>query len=193
MDLGALSSYLNRNRDALCLALMTIHEAIVQWSTKINDFAVDQLGKQRVLKGKPMTVDDVKNFYSLEFDLYQQIVAPAIIDTLKDVKNRYDRGELGGLAGKMDIGEIIKIQNLLKSSDSGFFHLVKNDADVINLATVATVPTYAGEHHVEQLKRWMDSINSVRTEVLSSIYSQLRDLECKQKSIDTLRKQVFGK
>ena len=110
------------------------------------------------------------------------------------MKNRYDRGELGGLAGKIDIGEIIKIQNLKSSDNGGFFHLVKNDADVvINLATVATGPTYAGEHHVEQLKRWMDSINSVRTEVLSSIYSQLRDLECKQKSIDTLRKQVFGK
>lgn len=75
-----------------------------------------------------MTQDDVKNFYSLETDIYQQIVAPAIIDALKDVKNRYDKGELGGLAGKMDISEIIKIQNLLKKSppdNSGFVDLVK--------------------------------------------------------------------
>lgn len=119
-----------------------------------------------------MTQDDVKNFYSLETDIYQQIVAPAIIDALKDVKNRYDKGELGGLAGKMDISEIIKIQNLLKKSppdNSGFVDLVKNDADVINLAVVAIGPIYAGEHNVEQLKRWMHSIDKVRIEMLKSI------------------------
>jgi hypothetical protein len=55
------------------------------------------------------------------------------------------------------------------------------------------VPNFVGQPAVDQLKRWMSSLDTIRQAILNSIYSQLRDLGCQQKGIDALRKQVFGK
>jgi hypothetical protein len=72
--LRALSSYLNKDKNALCLLLVTIYDAIALWGNKVNKFAVSQMTNQLQLTGQQMTRDDVYRAFDLQHNPYNQIV-----------------------------------------------------------------------------------------------------------------------
>jgi hypothetical protein len=214
--LRALSSYINRDKDATCLALIIINETIGQWYKEINSFVIDQMAKNLVNKGQRMTLDDVRNAFTLQFDTDIQDTATSSLEFLEDVKARYNSGELRNLINKLDIAKITKIQDLIAGSNLesisadlqavnvsldeeknirlGFKYLARNDNNVYNYSEIASGLVYDGDlKKVEKLQLWLRSLEKIKDMIRQSVSSQLSSLQCQQQRIDILRKQIFRK
>ena len=206
-----LSAYINRDKNAICLALIIVDETIGRWYRDLSSFAVDQMAKHLLQQGQPITQEDARAAFSLKFGSNIDDTVNESLNFLKDVKKRYDSGELGRLVGSMDIVEIMKINDLIEGSSNGgvsqdimmmkvpveqaqlirigFRDLARNDTYIYNLSEITK--GFGGPERAQTLQNWLRSLEEIKILINKIVTEQLSSLGCQQQMILQLRQRVF--
>jgi len=206
-----LSAYWNRDKNAICLALIIVDETIGRWYREVSSFAVDQMAKQLLQQGKPITQEDAVAAFSHKFGSDIEDTVNESVNFLNDVKKRYDSGGLGRLVGNMDIVEIMKIKDLIEGSGNGavsqdlimmkvpkeelelirlgFRQLARNDTDIYNIKEITK--GFGGPERAERLQNWLLSLEQIKKLINKIVSNQLSSLGCQQQMIIQLRQKVF--
>ena len=84
--LHQLSSYFNRDKNSICLALALIKRNIMDWENEINSVVLDQMSNHLSKKGK-LPKKDIHAIFSItEYPLRRDVGAESLLQ-LKNIEN----------------------------------------------------------------------------------------------------------
>jgi hypothetical protein len=208
--LHRLSSYLNRDRNSICLALSLINQNIVDWDSEINSFIVGQMAKNLSKQaGEKMTEEDIHLIFRTTLESPRRNAAAQPVIILQNIENQY--ADITKLAKKLDVQRITEIRYLIEGEGSevpgrewikdnastpheeqilrrGFMELARDDTPVYNFDNI--LKGFGGEHNAEELKNWLLSIEKLKYLIMQQISFTQYSLGCDKAGIDALREQL---
>lgn len=210
--LTLLSSYLNKDRNSICLILNLTNQNIQDWHAEITSFVATHTAKQLTQRG-PMSVDSVRAIFEATLSPYRKSAAAQSVYILENIETLYNSRKLGFLtqdavermaqirylingeqpgSGNLDwVKDNASTPEEEQSLRKGFMYLARNDSDVTNLGRI--LEGSGGIQNAQELMRWLDTLEKLRFLIMDLVTKILFSLNCQQEGIEALRRQVIGK
>jgi hypothetical protein len=185
--LKALSSYINKDKNAICLALIVINENILQWYKEIVVLIDNEILKNLLTPGEKMTLNDASKLLMYIDKGERKDVMREFVLFLEDIKDRYHHGGLKRLVHILDIDKLNEIRVLC--DELAWI----TDLEVGLFPFREIMKEYGDIDRAETLRKWLKTLETKKDNTRNKISSMLYELECQQQAIDILREKVFKK